>query len=349
MKRKTISEARKATKKRNKIVLSILAFVLAAVILFVAVVGVTLLCLKKQGRTNLTPDYDASDYMEEIEYGGHTYAYNKDVIAFAFVGVDKYEMENIKETEFVGANDADIVVVINTVSGKVNMIAIPRETVVDIDIYQNGEFIGQDKKQICLSYSYGDGSTLSCENATTSISRLLKNVPIEKYYALDMSGISAINDSIGGVIVKSQIDMPKYDVTAGQVVTLKGDMAEAYVRSRSSTDIDSSYQRTQRHVQYLQYFSNQTFSSVALDFGTVADLYNVGAQYSQTNMTVGDVTYMASLLMSKGTNSFSATTLKGEMKKEADSAGEGIYHALFYPDEEDLMQTVLDNFYLRVK
>lgn len=348
--KKSASDRKRATKKRNKIIKNIFLILLCIILIFAIVVGETFFYLQKKGRDSITPDLENNTtYLEEIEYNGHTYTYNEDMISFVFVGVDRREMLMVDQTDFVGANDADIVVAINTKSGEATMIAIPRDTQVDVDIYQNDKFLGQEKTQLYLSYAYGDGAELSCQNATTSISRVLKNIPIEKYYALDLDGIAPINNSIGGVMLKSKMDMPQYDVTAGEIVTLKDDMAESYVRSRSMTDINATLDRTDRQVQYLQSFANQTFPAVLIDFGTINDLYSVGSQYSQTNMSIGDVTYMASLLLSKGTDRFDAKILEGTVSAEQDSAGEGIMHTQFTPDEDKLMQLVLDTYYLKIK
>lgn len=63
--------------------------------------------------------------------------------------------------------------------------------------------LGTEKQQICLSYSYGDGKESSCENTVNSVQRLFYNIPINTYFSLDLDGISALNDSVGGVDVVS--------------------------------------------------------------------------------------------------------------------------------------------------
>lgn len=343
------SERAKKTKKINKAITRILLVLLIVLLIVAITFGAMLLVYQKQGKASLQPNLEQAEYHETIEYDGKTYQFNEDVVAFAFIGVDQRDMMSIEDTDFVGANDTNIVVAINTKSGEVNMIAIPRETVVEIDKYKNGEYLGIEKDRLALAYAYGDGGEISCQDTMYAMSRALYNIPIEKYYALDLNGIAPVNDSIGGVLLKSDIDMPSYDVAKDDIVTLKGDMAESYVRARSMTDIDASLDRSKRQVQYLQSFADQTFPAVLINFGTIADLYNVASQYSQTNMSLQDVTYMASVLLSKGTNHFEASILEGEMRTEQDSAGENTLHALFTPDDDALMQTVLNTFYLRVK
>lgn len=346
--KKSKAERKKAMQKRNRIYKRIVLAILA-IILIVAIVFASLFFYyRNEGKNSIKPNLENTEYHEQIEYDGHTYQYNDDVVAFAFIGIDQRDMDEAVGTDFVGANDTNIVVAINTVSGATSMIAIPRETLVDIDIYQNGEYLGIEENRLALAYSYGDGKEQSCQNTVDAISRILQNVPIEKYYVLDLNGIAPINDAIGGVMVKSSIDIPQFGIETDKVVTLKGDMAESYVRARSMTDIEGSIDRIGRQVQYLESFASQTIPAAIINFATVANLYNVGAQYSQTNMTVQEVTYLASLLRSKNVNHFDTVTLDGEMRTEQDTAGERYLHALFTPDDDFLMQTVLDTFYLRI-
>lgn len=343
------SDRRKKQQKRNKIIKRIFIILLLLLLIVAVVVASMFFYYQNKGKESLKPDLEDSEYQEIIEYDGHKYKFNEDVVAFAFLGIDRRNFEDAVGTDFVGACDTNIVAAINTVSGEMKLICIPRETVTDIDIYQDGKFIGTEKERLTLAYSYGDGRELSCTNSADAISRVLKNVPVQKYYALDLDGIGAINDAIGGVIVKSKLDFPNQGIEAGKVVTLDGEMAETYVRSRSMTDVQGSFDRTDRQVQYLQSFASQIGPAVMLNFATINQLYNVGTKYSQTNMDISDVTYLASLLMSKGTTDFDAVTLEGEMKTEKDSAGEHTLHALFTPDDDKLMRTVLDTFYLRIE
>ena len=316
------------------------------------VTGATYLFLVNKGKKEILPDLSQNtDYADTIEYNGHTYKYNDDLVSIAFLGIDQYSMDEAKNTDFVGASDANIIVSIDTETGEMKLIAIPRDTIVDVDIYKNGNYIEAEKNQLCLAYAYGDdGATMSCENTMTSISRILQNVPVEKYYALNMTGISAINDAIGGVMLKSEIDLPEYNIKTGDIVTLKDKMAESYVRQRSHDDLNASLYRTERQVKYLQAFAEQIVPALFVDISKVNDLYNVGAKYSQSNINLSEVTYIASLLRSKGTKDFKDYTIKGKMtsSKTKDFEGNEAVQAEFHPDYDSLMETILDVFYIRI-
>ena len=85
------------------------------------------------------------------------------------------------------------------------------------------------------------------------------------------------------------------------------------------------------------------------DFGVVSDLYNTAKQYSQTNLSLNNVTYLASVMLSNGITNFKTYTLDGTVDLRAPDPSKPDYvNAYFTPDEDKLMQTVLDVFYTQI-
>ena len=168
-----------------KIGISALAIILAVILAFVG----TIAFLESSGKNELKNVPDQTNYQETIEYNGNKYVYNSDVIAIAFMGVDKRDLGLDNGSVGTGGqSDADILLTINTKTGKAKAIAIPRDTMVDVDLYsESGIFLRSEKMQLCLSYAYGDGKAKSAENTANSISRILYDVPITKYFALTLT------------------------------------------------------------------------------------------------------------------------------------------------------------------
>lgn len=328
--------------KRIVLVLIIIALILGIV------AGSTFAILRHIGQQSITPT--STGYEEIIEYNGKRYKYNKNVFAMAFLGIDQQELKTSDETDFVGASDSMIVLTVDLKTGKAKAIALPREIMTEMNTFdeETGEFRQEETHQLYLAYAYANGGEQSCQNALNSIRRVLLNVSIDKYFALDLDGIKALNDAVGGVILKSKIDNKQMGLESGKVVTLKGDMAETYVRSRSITEVTGSLDRLDRQVQYVESFVSQVAPAVMTDFSTIQRLYNVGSQYSQTNLSLANLTYLASFLTSKGTVSFDTYTIDGKMDSYMDDKYEDQAHAAFYPDQDSIMQTVLDVFYTRI-
>lgn len=342
------SKKKKKTSAAAKIAI---IFLLLIVFIFVGIFG-SFLYLEHKGKSDLTANTKQAllneDFDEIIEYNGHTYKYNSSVIAIAFIGVDRNQLAQETVSGNAGQADADIVFAMDTKTGTAKVIAIPRDTMVDVNLYSESgvDLLRQEEMQLCLSYAYGNNPDASAKNVLTSIERILYNVPIEKYFVLDLDGIGPINDAVGGVTVESLYDFTSMDVSRGDTVTLKGDMAQIYVRQRDMNDINASLNRTQRQVQYIKAFAKQLVPAVTNDFGTVRRLYDQASAYSATNLDISNATYIASFLISKGVTDFETTTLQGEMTAATQPTGQ--VYAEFHLDEDATLQTVLDVFYTQI-
>lgn len=344
------SSSKKKKKSRLPLPIRIAIVILVILLFFVFTAGGVLLYMRNKGKNDLIIEKPDTPYQETIEYNGGTYVYDKNKVAFAFIGVDRQEIgEQSDAYGTSGQADTDMLAVVDTSTGDVSIITVPRDTIVDIDLYsKSGIFLRTEPKQLCLAYAYGDGMEQSCTNVTSAVSRILMNVPIEKYFALDLDGIAPLNDAIGGVTVESLHDFPEKNIKKGETITIRGDFAETYVRSRDLNYIEASLNRTQRQNQYVRAYADKLRTTVTNDFSVVTNLYNTAIDYSQTNITLNDVTYMASLILSKGVGEFTSYTIDGEMKASAEVVREDGVYAEFYADEDSVLDIVVNCFYTKV-
>lgn len=317
----------------------------------VVAVATVFFYLNHKGEKEMKPVDAPIEYEETIEYKGHTYVYNEDIITLAFMGVDKRELGSDEEnTHTSGMADADVVVAVNKVSGQTSMIAIPRDTMVDVDVYdKDGKFQKTSNMELCIAYAYGDGFETSCKNVTKSMSRILYNIPIDKYFALDLNGIQPINDAVGGVTLTSLYDLDAYGIKVGDEIHLMGDLTEAYVRTRDMDNLEASLNRTERQIQYLNAFAQQVKETVTSDFNSISSLYDTASNFSTTDITLSNATYLGTLFLSKGITTFDTYKLEGEMKAIQNEEFADYVYAGFYPDKEQLLEIVLKVFYTKVK
>ncbi len=287
----------------------------------------------------------AEDNGKTVVYNGETYIFNENRTNILCIGIDKTSMG--LENEVVGTGgqaDALVLLSIDTATGQVDSLAISRDSIVDIDLYTaEGAFYGVENTQICLSYAYGDGYETSCENVVRSAQRILYGIPINTYVAIDLDCISVLNDAIGGVEVELLTDFYRRSgawCAAGQTITLWGDEAERYVRSRDVTELDSNIDRMARQKQYITNFFNQALTATKNDLQVPLDLYNAVKDDSVTNLSPSKITYLATTLVQHD-STLTFSQVPGEVVKGDDGYAE--YHI----DNQALYEQVLGIFYTK--
>lgn len=354
---KKVSEKKpNAVKKKNKkkkIKLTIFLTILCIVaILFGTVLGAYMI-LKNRGETALKEnkaeqeisapvDVEVEEKGKFVVYKGKKYCYNENNINILCMGVDKSIQETGKDN--IGENgqaDALILAVLDSETGHLSLVNISRDAMVDVNKYNvKGQYLGTENMQLCLAYSYGDGKEQSCANTMESVSRLLYGMPINAYAAMEYSAISILNDAVGGVTVEVLEDLTQSDAALqkGSIVTLKGEQAHTYVRSRNTEVLDSNNMRMNRQKQYLDAFVQKAISETKSNITTPVNLYNSISDYMVTNINSSEITYLASLIMENGITGGDMFTVPGEVKQ-------GKKYAEFIPDDEKLYELILDVFY----
>lgn len=335
-------------KKSKKIVLTIVCVLLG---LILATVGtVAILMAKGSGElydeklnitTPETVEASVQDDGQYIVYKGQNYKYNKNVTSLLFMGVDKREMQELETAGLGGQSDVNVLMAMDFKKGKTTMFAIPRDIVTDVAIYSvGGTYTGMEKMQLCLAYSYGDGKTKSCENQLATVRRIFYNVPISTYFALDMDGIAALNDAVGGVDVTSPETIGEF--SEGGSYHLVGAQAESFVRSRSHDSYDANILRMRRQEIYAKSFMNTIVSQTKKNITTPVALFNESAPYSCTNLNPAKISAMAKELVTGKGMSFDIQIVKGT------SAALDATHAQYVIDEEAFFEQFLGAYYEKV-
>ncbi|MBQ0097949.1 MAG: LCP family protein [Oscillospiraceae bacterium] len=353
----TSGKHRKNRKKRK--VLKIIGIIFAILFGIIIVALSTVLILNQVGKNqmhdyndiditvpeNLVNDLFVENNGKTIKYDGKTYSFNEDVSTIAFLGIDRDEFIN----EGGNMADAIYIAVIDEKASKVRLICVSRETMADVDVYSDkGTFVDTQKLQICLAYAYGDGKETSCENVTRSLSRLFYGIPFKTYFAIDFNALKTLNDTVGGVTVKSLIPFKSkvtgQQVNVGDEVTLYGEDALVYVRQRDTKKLESNNDRIARQEQYIDAFLSSVIPAAKENISVVSDLYNTIAANSTTSLTLPKITYLASSALSNisGASDIEFINIPGEIV-----AGEKF--AEFHADDKELIKIMLDVFYEEVK
>ncbi len=333
-------------RKIKRILIAVVSVPLALIVVAASVFGVLTLRGKRQlekdtGGVQTNPYSVTYDEGKTVEYNGQTYVLNENIVTVAAIGLDR-ESFGLEDDKIGTAGQADFILIVtmDLKSGFVAPIMIPRDTMVDVDQFTtDGQYVGVENMQICLSFAYGDGAETSSRNVLTSAQRVLYGVPVHLYGVLDLEGIPAMNDAIGGVSVTLQEDFG--GSYAGDRITLHGAQAESFVRARDTSRMDSDAPRRARQIQYVRAYIDKAVHAAIRDLGVIRKLYNTAMQYAFTNVSLSKVTYIATTLLAKGVNIGDVQTLAGTLQP-------GDPYAEYILDEQAAFETVLRVFYTPV-
>lgn len=350
-------KAKKEKKKKNKVFVffATLGTTIVSLLLIVAIVLGVLLLNGKNTMVNTNENTPVQEQLpsntqvedDYIVYNGEKYKYNNKVTTILFAGIDKTTDEHIDGLlGTAGQADAIFVMALNTETGKYKLMAVSRDTMVDVNVCDSlGNFKGTEKMQICLAHAYGDGKETSNENLKRSVSRLFFGIPVNAYMTIDLDAIPVLNDAVGGVTVNVIEDLSDKDpeLVKGATVTLKGKQAETYVRTRDVYgDENQNNLRMERQKSYINSFINQTLKMTKEDISTPVNLYNSITDYTRTDIDASKITYLASVFLQNG---FSADE---DMIKVPGETVLGEKYAEYYTDTDEFFKIILDTYYTKI-
>ena len=279
----------------------------------------------------------------DVSYNGHMYRYNKDMLTFLILGIDSNEPapEVNENTNYLegGQSDAIFLFAMNPHDKTISVVAVNRNTMTDIDMYdENNNYVRTAKAQLCVQHGYGDGRELSCERAENTVSELLYNLPIHGYVSMRLGAIWLLNDALGGVEVTLPFDVPEINQSAGTTVRLYGKDAFYFLKYRSLDEFDSASVRLEKDKIYLKAFMNQVFESTKADISYPVKLYQMVKDYIVTDISVDEMSYLASELLGYDIGGVKMYSIPGETVM-------GEKFEEFYVNEVGLKEQLLDIFY----
>lgn len=296
-----------------------------------------------EGMASGQPEGDPYRWEEGwVRYQGDVYEYNEDIMTFLVMGIDKdSQVRESRGKTDGGQADALFLVVLNPDDQGIRILAVNRDTMTDIEMYGYGQTA---HAQIANQHGFGDGKELSCELTVKAVSRLLYDLPIHGYAAINMAAIPKLNDAVGGVTVTVPEDLAWINRgwTRGAEVTLKGQEAYDYVHYRDINAFESARGRLARQKAYLTEFVNNAREAVKKDITLPLTLYGELSRYMVTDVTMDELAYLAGEVLDYHLEGDAIHTLEGTTRM-------GEKHEEFYPDEEALKGLMIELFYQPVE
>lgn len=321
-------------------ILALLAVAAVAVLLYAGGRWLETRTAAKQTRGELSTDVVG----QTIEVDGVAYRRRQNLTAILVMGVDKSADTTAAGTAWDGGQaDFQRLVVIDKENETVRQLEIDRDTMTEITVLSMlGDISDTRVDQICLSHSYGDGAGQSCQYAVQAVEGLLNGESVDLYLAMDLDGISILNDLAGGVTVTLEDDFSSIDpaMTKGVTLTLVGDQAETFVRSRMSIGVGTNEARMARQEQYMTQLLRQLDEKMRQDKQFINTAYEALLPYLVTDIAKGRL--VNEIWAAKDYTRAPVLSLSGEHMQ-----GDGGF-VEFYPTEASVQQAVLELFYDKV-
>lgn len=275
-----------------------------------------------------------------IVYEGQTYTLNRNIETFLLIGLDKFDLPE-SEDSYNNDNLADFLVlfVIDNGAQTCTAIHINRDTMAEVAVLGvAGNPIYTVNQQIAFSYTYGNGRDVSCHNTAEAVSMTLKGIKVNHYASITMDAVGILNDLIGGVEVEILDDFTNIDSTwvKGETVTLLGENALAYVRTRKGLEDSSNANRMKRQQQYIQAFRDTVETRLEENSNLIVEGSLKVSDQIVSDRSIGQLQNLVEKI--ERYEFLGILELEGESKR-------GSEYVEFYPDEDAVAKLVVDLFY----
>ncbi len=309
-------------------------------LLVVLLVSSTLLLLSswEKGR-GLFPAHN-EEFGTSVTVDGVDYVLNDEVQGIMVIGLDKFE-EDRDDSGFYNDQQADFLMlfVVDNEKEAYSVIHLNRDTMVDINVLGvAGERIDTFFGQLALAHTYGNGREVSCRNTVDAVSGLLNDIKIDRYISVTMDAVPVITDLVGGVEVEVKDDFSAIDDTLvmGETVTLSGEQALTFVRTRQGLEDSSNASRMVRQREYVSSLFEALNEKYEEDEEFLLKASFDISDYTVSNYTPTQLENLVSNLSNYEFEGF--FDIEGESK-----VGEKFME--FYADQEFIDEIVLDFFY----
>lgn len=223
-----------------------------------------------------------------ITRNGVNYFPRQDITVVLVMGVDQYgPVADSGSYNNEGAADMVALMVFDEKNGSYTVVALNRDTMVDMPVLGiGGKVAGKQNAQLALSHTQGSGLEDSCENVRKTVSDLLYGLNIDYYISMNMDAITALNDAVDGVTVTVTEDFSHVDptITMGEV-TLRGEQAINYVRTRKEVGDQLNISRMKRQEDYIKSFLQSLRKKVDASSSFALSTYEQIGPYIVTDMS----------------------------------------------------------------
>lgn len=305
--------------------------------------------MEKAVQADEIPDNEKTGWQEGwLRYQGETYCYNKDIMTFLFMGIDREDRTDPAWETGGGQADALFLLILDPHEEMIKLIPINRSTMTQIVVYDEaGAERNTVEAQLCVQYGFGDGEEKSCAYQMEAVQKLLYDIPINGYIAVNMDVIPVVTDAVGGIdlTVLEDIRNEKKEVILreGETVHLDGELAYRYVRNRDISEELSADARLERQRQFLTEFIYKMSYMTRQDPTVPVKLFQEISGNMITDITADEIVYLAAIAGGYHFDAGQVYTIPG--KSISGEKNENSEFDEFHVDEDGLFELILNIFY----
>ena len=282
---------------------------------------------------------DAAPPSKTITRDGVDYFPRQDITVMLVMGIDEFgPVQSSGSTSNPGAADMVTLLIFDEKDEQTRILCLNRDTMLDVSVLGiNGQKAGTTFAQLAIAHTYGSGMEDSCENTRDTVSEFLYGITIDHYVSANMDAINLMNDAVDGVTVYVEDDFSAVDptITKGEV-TLRGQQAINFVRTRKNLGDQLNISRMERHKAYASGFMEAFREKMDDGEEFMLTLYESIDPYIVTDCSVTVLTSM----MERYANYEIVEIVSPEGRNVM---GEKYYE--FHVDEQKLDQLILRLFY----
>lgn len=282
-----------------------------------------LTCSSCSKQISYNPDQQEQTDYHEIKDGDKTLSYNTNLVNILLMGVDA---EN-----FEGQTDLIILATVDRQSKEIDLTVFPRETLVSVPLYLDGEYKGERENYINLAYPFAEYNEKGAKALMEIVSKQMNYIPINDYVLLNYKIFSLLPDLTGEIKITLEDDsLQKYNEewVEGYQLEINKNTIKPYLKYRDTeTDLSPASRRKRQEV-YLKQISERITSINEHIAEKIIDA-------TLTNLTVQQLDD----LMNSGYKLNKITEIPGTYATNE-------YHDEFKIDEKALKDLVLDLFYI---
>lgn len=281
------------------------------------------------------------DSREIITYKNETYVKKGNLETYLIAGIDAPgKVEKVTEYDGTGQCDVLAVIVRDRSTDQCKLLSIDRNTITAVKSLDNdGTYLDTTDIQISLAHAMGFDQQVRAENTVDAVSHLLGDQTIDGYAMVNMGAIQVVNDMVGGVTVTIEDDFSDVDpsMKKGETVTLMGEQAEKYVRSRKEISDGSNQNRMSRQSTYEEAFKPAFRNKCAENSKFPLEVYHAMEDYMTTNISAKKFCRLAILMSDE--NQDEKVAISGTYGLDEDG------WQTFTPDADSLQEAILELFY----